>query len=192
MAPSERTNIARPKASSTAGGVGCGRRRNNTSVGRHMQGRRIERGGQFSLLIEVNRPCGYYSELARTVVLGRANAQLPQGFAAIAEAQAHTLSLLRPGADCAEIAAAHDGWMTARGLPAERRLYSYGQGADKVERPLARHDETMRLRAGMNLTVHPGYETDNLFAVICDNYLIGDQGRGACLHNTAKRVYEID
>ena len=49
----------------------------------------------------------------------------------------------------------------------------------------------MHLRAGMNLAVHPGYETDSLFAVICDKYLIGDQGAGPCLHKTETCVFEI-
>ena len=160
-------------------------------VGRHHQGRRIADGDHFSLLIEVNGPCGYYTELARTVVLGRASSELLEGFAAMAEAQAHTLSLLKPGAHPAEIAAAHDSWMHARGLPLERRLYSHGQGADMVERPMIRRDETMLLRANMNLAVHPGYETERLFAVICDNYLIEEDGPSACLHRTEKKVFEL-
>jgi Xaa-Pro aminopeptidase len=160
-------------------------------VGRHLQGRRIEKGDHFSLLIEVNGHCGYYAELARTIVLGQASPELLDGFAAMAEAQAHTLSLLRPGADCAEIAAAHDAWMVRHGLPPEKRLYSHGQGADMVERPLIRHDETMRLKANMSLAVHPGYETAGLFAVICDNYIIEETGPSACLHQTEKRVFEV-
>jgi Xaa-Pro aminopeptidase len=156
-----------------------------------MQGRRIETGDHFSLLIEVNGPGGLYAELARTVVLGRASAELLDGFAAMAEAQRHTLSLMRPGASCSQIAAAHDHWMTARGLPEERRLYSHGQGADMVERPLIRSDETMTLKPGMNLAVHPGYETDRLFAVICDNYLIEESGPSECLHRTQKQVFEL-
>jgi Xaa-Pro aminopeptidase len=161
-------------------------------VGRHEQGRRISKGDHFSLLIEVNGPCGYYAELARTVVLGRASVELLEGFAAMAEAQAYTLSLLRPGADCAEIAAAHDAWMVSHALPAEKRLYCHGQGADMVERPLTRRDETMRLRANMNLAIHPGYETERLFAVICDNYVLEETGPSACLHRTEKRVFEIE
>lgn len=160
-------------------------------LGRHLQGRRIEKGDHISLLIEVNGPCGFYTELARTIVLGRASAELLEGFAAMAEAQVHTLSLLRPGADCAEIAAAHDDWMRSRGLPLERRLYAHGQGADMVERPLIRHDETMRLKTGMNLAVHPGFESDTLFAVICDNYLLDEAGPSPCLHQTEKSVFEI-
>ena len=57
------------------------------------------------------------------------------------EAQDHTLSLMKPGADPAEIARAHDAWMTARGLPPEKRLYAHGQGYDLVERPLIRADD---------------------------------------------------
>jgi Xaa-Pro aminopeptidase len=60
-----------------------------------------------------------------------------------------------------------------------------------VERPLVRHDETMAVAAGMCLAVHPGYETPSMFAVICDNYLIGEDGTGACLHATEKRIFEI-
>ena len=75
------------------------------------------------------------------------------------EAQVHTLRLLKPGASCAEVAAKHDDYMRARGLPAELRLYAHGQGYDLVERPLIRADETMVLEEHMNLAVHPGYET---------------------------------
>ena len=160
-------------------------------LGRHQQGRRIEEGDHFSLLIEVNGPCGYYCELARTIVLGRASAELLEGFAAMQEAQAHTLSLLKPGVLAADVAASHDAWMVTHGLPPERRLYAHGQGADMVERPLIRADETMRLQANMNLAVHPGYETERLFAVICDNYMVEEAGPSACLHVTQKQVFEL-
>ena len=61
-----------------------------------------------------------------------------------------------------------------------------------VERPLLRRDETMALAAGMNLSVHPGYETPSLFAVICDNYVMGEAGPGECLHRTEKKIFDID
>jgi hypothetical protein len=43
----------------------------------------------------------------------------------------------------------------------------------------------------MNLAVHPGYETDTLFAVICDNYLVQANGASECLHKTPKQIFEI-
>ena len=107
------------------------------------------------------------------------------------EAQAHTLRLLKPGASCADIAARHDYYMRSHGFPQELRLYCHGQGYDLVERPLVRADEPMEIEETMNLAVHPGYETNSIFAVICDNYLIGANGPGECLHKTPKQVFEI-
>jgi len=152
----------------------------------------LNAGEHFSLLIEVNGPGGMYAEVARTMVLGKATQKLKDEFALMKAAQDHTLSLIRPGASPAEIAAAHDAWMNRHGLPAERRLYAHGQGYDLVERPLIRADETMQLAAGMNLAVHPGYDDGTVFAVICDNYLVTEQGVSACLHQTPKQIFEID
>jgi len=160
-------------------------------LGRHLQGRTIEAGDNFSLLIEINGPGGFYTEIARTMVFGKASSELLEGFAAVKEAQDHTLSLLRPGADPAAIAAAHDDFMRARGLPPELRLYAHGQGYDMVERPLIRRDETMKLAANMCLAVHPGFERDIQFSVICDNYMITSQGTSECLHKTPKQIFEL-
>ena len=161
-------------------------------AGRHMQGRTLSRGDHLSLLIEINGPGGFYAEIARTIVLGRASSELIEAFAQAREAQEATLRLMTPGASCREIAEAHDRHMRSRGLPIELRLYAHGQGYDMVERPLIRRDETMTLQQGMCLAVHPGFETPSLFAVICDNYLIGEDGPGECLHKTEKRVFELE
>ncbi len=160
-------------------------------MGRHFQGRTLAEGDHLSLLIEVNGPGGFFCEIARTLALGKASAELRDGFAAVKAAQDHTLSLLKPGTSARSIAAAHDDYMTARGLPPEVRLYAHSQGYDMVERPLIRRDEPMAVTAGMNLAVHPGYETEAIFAVICDNYIIGPEGPGECLHRTEKRIFEI-
>ena len=158
---------------------------------RYQQGRTLKPGEHFTILIENNGPGGFYTELARTMVFGKATQQLQDGFAAMKAAQDHTLSLIKPGASCRDIAAAHDDYMRSRNLPPELRLYCHGQGYDLVERPLVRSDETMTLAAGMNLAVHPGYETDAIWAVICDNYVIEVNGPSECLHRTEKKVFEL-
>jgi Xaa-Pro aminopeptidase len=160
-------------------------------VDRHLQARALRPGEHFTLLIENNGPGGFYTEIARTIVLGKASNELIDGFESMKEAQSHTLRLLMPGASCADIARSHDDHMRSRGLPPELRLYCHGQGYDLVERPLVRADESMRIEEHMNLAVHPGYETPSIFAVICDNYLIETGGPGACLHKTPKQVFEV-
>jgi Xaa-Pro aminopeptidase len=158
---------------------------------RHLQARTLKPGEHFTLLIENNGPGGFYTEIARTIVLGKASNELIDGFESMKEAQANTLRLLKPGASCADIAQSHDDYMRSRNLLPELRLYCHGQGYDLVERPLIRCDETMTVEQHMNLAVHPGYETPSIFAVICDNYLIESGSPGDCLHKTPKQVFEV-
>lgn len=160
-------------------------------MGRHFQEREIAKGDHMSVLIEVNGPGGAYLEIARTMVLGKAQDHLHEAFANVLAAQDHTLSLMTPGAQPSAIANAHDDWMQARGLPPETRLYAHGQGCEMVERPLIRKDETLPLAEGMLLAVHPGYDDGRVFAVICDNYMIGSDGPGDCLHKTDKTIFEL-
>lgn len=160
-------------------------------MNRPFQTREIQSGDHMSLLIEINGPGGFYLEIARTMVLGKADDHLLQAFQNVKDAQDHTLSLMKPGAAPAAIAAAHDAWMEARGLPPEIRLYAHGQGCEMVERPLIRSDETLPLAENMCLAVHPGYDDGRVFAVICDNYLVTSDGVGDCLHKTDKKIFEL-
>lgn len=160
-------------------------------VGRGMQGRALEKGDHMSLLIEINGPSGMYTEIARTMVLGKADQHLLESFEIVKEAQEYSLSQIKPGALAAEVAAAHDAWMVSHGFGPETRLYAHGQGVDMVERPLIRRDETMKLAEGMCLAVHPGFDDEKVFAVICDNYMVEAIGVSACLHKTEKKIFEL-
>ena len=144
------------------------------------------------LLIENNGPGGYYAEIARTLVLGKASNELIDGFEAMKEAQDYTLSLMKPGASCRDIAEKHDAWMKQRGFPPERRLYAHSQGYDMVERPMIRADETMPIEESMNFAVHPGYNTATMWSTICDNYMVEAHGVSDCLHKTEKKIFEIN
>jgi Xaa-Pro aminopeptidase len=155
------------------------------------QGRKIREGDVFTMLIETNGPGGLYAELSRPISLGTAPPELHDAWSLALEAQQHSLALLRPGVESAEVHAAHNRFMRAAGLPEESRLYAHGQGHDMVERPLIRQDETMRIADGMSLTVHPSVKTDVAFVAVVDNYLIGPNGPGECLHRSPKEVIEI-
>jgi len=158
---------------------------------RHFQGRTLKPGDHLVLLIENNGPGGYFAEVARTLVLGKASNELIDAFEAMREAQDYTLSLMKPGALPRDIANAHDAYMKQHGFPPELRLYAHSQGYDMVERPMLRADETMPLEANMNFAVHPGYETATMWTTICDNYMIEANGVSACLHKTAKQIFEV-
>jgi len=159
---------------------------------RHFQGRTLQKGDHLVLLIENNGPGGYYAEIARTLVLGKASNELTDGFEAMKEAQDYTLSLMKPGASCADIANAHDDYMKKHGFELEIRLYAHSQGYDMVERPMLRADETMPIEEHMHFAVHPGYNTSTMWSTICDNYMVEAKGVSDCLHRTEKKIFEIN
>ena len=158
---------------------------------RHFQARRMEKGDHMTLLIENNGPGGYYTELARTIVLGKETSELAEGTEAAREAQAYTAAGLRPGRECREIYEAHNAFMTQHGLPPEKRLFCHGQGYDLVERPLVRFDETMSIGKNMCFPIHPGIHTASVYINLCDNFLVREDGTSECLHKTEKKVFEV-
>jgi len=159
---------------------------------RSMQGRTLERGDVYSLLVENNGAGGYYTELSRIFVLGRASQELRDAHAAVIDAQRFALSLLKPGAACRDIFAQHNAYLRSRNMAEERRLSVHGMGYDMVERPLIRADEDMAIEEHMAIVCHPGILNDRLFVHNTDIYLIESHGPSECLHGTPKEIFEID
>ena len=158
---------------------------------RHFQNRMMREGDQVSVLIEVNGPGGFYTELGRIFSIGKPPQELQDAFGASMEAQKLSLSLLKPGADPKDIWDAHNAFLEKKGYFPERRLYAHGQGYDLVERPLIRYDEPMKIRAGMNLTVHPTASNERVWAGVTDNYLVTEDGVSPCLHTTPKEIIVV-
>ena len=158
---------------------------------RAQQARTIRKGDTLTLLVENNGPGGMFTELSRSFVLGKPSQELVDALGVILEAQQNTLKLLKPGANCKDIIEAHNAFMRSRGMPEEKRVYCHGQGYDMVERPLIREDEPMKIVENMNIVVHPGVMNERVFMTNTDNYLIGPNGPGECIHRTAKKVLEV-
>ena len=158
---------------------------------RHQQNRVIQDGDQLVLLVENNGAGGYFTELGRTCVLGKASDELKDEFEFTLEARRFTLDLLKPGTPCKDIWDAYNAFMVANGRPEERRLYCHGQGYDMVERPLVRFDEPMAIAADTNLVVHPTYMLERVMSWVCDNYIIGADGPGERLHKFPEKIVEL-
>jgi Xaa-Pro aminopeptidase len=158
---------------------------------RSMQGRTLERGDIYSLLVENNGAGGYYTELSRIFVLGTAPSELLDAHAAVLDAQRFALSLLKPGAKPKHIFAQHNAYLNSRQLPEEHRLSVHGMGYDMVERPLIRSDEDMTIEEHMAIVCHPGILNDRMFVHNTDVYLIEATGPSQCLHSTPKEIFEI-
>jgi Xaa-Pro aminopeptidase len=158
---------------------------------RHFQNRVIREGDQFSLLIEVNGPGGFYTEIGLIFSIGKASQELEDAFGVALEAQELTLQLLKPGGNPKDIWDANNEFLQKRGYSLERRLYAHGQGYDLVDRPLIRYDELMKIQAGMNITVHPAATNSTVWATVCDNYMVTETGVSPCLHQTPKEIIVV-
>ncbi|MFH1124713.1 MAG: Xaa-Pro peptidase family protein [Pseudomonadota bacterium] len=158
---------------------------------RHFQNRTIKEGDQVSVLIEVNGPGGFYTELGRIFSIGKPSQTLQDAYGTAVEAQEVSLRLLKPGASPKDIWDANNEFLQKKGYLPERRLYAHGQGYDLVERPGIKPEEPMKIEAGMNLTVHPFAVNKEAWAVVTDNYMVTEGGVGPCLHKTPKEILVV-
>jgi Xaa-Pro aminopeptidase len=160
--------------------------------GFYAQGRVMCRGDYLTVLIESNGAGGLYTELGRTVVLGKPCAERLDALAIACAAQEDSVKRYRPGASCAELAAAHDEFRAGSGLPHERRLFAHGQGYALVERPLLRADESMTLAADMNIVTHPMFVRGSAFGFVCDNHILHAGRPAERIHRTEQRIFAVD
>jgi Xaa-Pro aminopeptidase len=158
---------------------------------RHFMNRTLKPGDHIVVLIEGNGPGGYYTEIVRPICLGDPRPEIREAFGVALEAEALTLSLLKPGAEPKAILEAHNAFLTERGYAPEGRLYAHGEGYDLVEPPAMLADETMRIEAGMNMAVHPVVKNKSVYTTLCGNYLVGEKGVSDCLHRTPKELFIV-
>ncbi len=160
----------------------------------HLQNRVIREGDQVTVLMETNGPGGYYTEIMRCFVVGRKPSQELQDAHGIAvEAQKMTVDRLKSGTEPKELWDMTNDFLRKKGYLPNVRLYAHGQGLSLVERPFLWHKEPWKLRAGMNITVHPYARSasQSVSACICDNWIVGEEGPAPCLHKTPKEIIVI-
>ena len=155
---------------------------------RRYQNRILQEGDQISILVEMNGPAGMYTEIARPWSLGKPGQEQVDAFGIAMELQQYVLSMLKPGADPAEIHNACNDLAVKRGSKPELRICLHGQGYDLVERPMFQNGEKMMLAEGMNLTLHPSGIMEKAWATVCDNYILGKDGPSDCIHKFPKEL----
>jgi Xaa-Pro aminopeptidase len=158
---------------------------------RRFQNRVIREGDQISILVEVNGPGGYYTEIGRVFSMGKPSQALQDAFGTAVEAQALNQNMMKPGTSPKELWDANNAFLQKRGYNKELRLYAHGQGIDAVERPAIRYDEPMRIQPGMNITIHPFAVNKAVWAAVTDNYLITERGECVWIHTFPKEIIVV-
>lgn len=140
------------------------------------QNRRINEGDQIFIMIEANGPGGYYCELGRTWCLDEPSKELINAWEVALQAQKLISQRLVPGASPAELYNENNKFLISKGYPPEGRLFAHGQGYDLVERPAFVTQETMTLKEGMYVALHPVATCEQAHAFCCDNFIITKDG----------------
>ncbi len=159
---------------------------------RRFQNRMLREGDQLMVLVELAGPGGMYAEISRPMSLGKPGQQQVDAHGISIEAQQLSLKLLKPGAMPGDVLRECNDFLVSKGYKPDLRIYAHGQGYDLVERPMFQTGEPMPVAAGMNLTVHPAGSTDFTWASVCDNYIIGPNGPGECLHKFSKDLIVLE
>jgi Xaa-Pro aminopeptidase len=157
----------------------------------HFQNRVIKEGDQVSVLIEVNGPGGYYTEVMRIFVVGKApNQELQDAFGIAVEAQKMAADKLLPGADPKELWNMNKDFLVKNGYFPPARSFAHGQGLSLVDRPNLRPDEPWKLKEGMNITIHPSAVKPGVWAICADNYIVGEKG-AECIHKYPREIIVV-
>jgi Xaa-Pro aminopeptidase len=161
------------------------------SAGARQRGGRnriIQEGDLVHILLESNGPSGYFTEITFIVSLGKVPQLLQEHYGFAQEIQRKTLKLFKPGANSQDIWKDYNELLKKDGFAEEKRIGAHGMGYDMVERPCLQLDETMIIRAGMNIAAHATVVSDRGSAGVCENYIIQKSGEPQCLHKTQQKI----
>jgi Xaa-Pro aminopeptidase len=153
--------------------------------------RMIEKEDQFVLLIEANGLSGLFGEIFRHVCLGKVPAELQEQFEAAQQAQKITLDLLKPGTGPGAIWDAHNRFLKQAGYMEETRAFAHGQGYNSIERPSIDHGESIKIKANMNIAVHPAVMSGKAYAQVCENYIVSETGKAECLSQVPQKIFVL-
>jgi Xaa-Pro dipeptidase len=103
---------------------------------------------------------GYYSDITRTYVIGKASDKMRQVFDIVHRAQSAALAAAHPGAECGSIDAAARKVITAAGYDPDYKYFTHrlghGMGMDGHEWPYLVRGNTTKLQANMTTSDEPG------------------------------------
>jgi Xaa-Pro aminopeptidase len=143
-------------------------------------------------------PCveGYYVQICRTVVVGRANEAQRRAFGIYREALEAGVAAVKPGANAADVARAENDVFRKYGLgdyvtSKWTRVRGHGLGLFCDSKPHILEDVDTPLVPGMALIVHPNtYHPDVGYLVLGDAVVVTETG-AEVLCTTPRELFEV-
>jgi Xaa-Pro aminopeptidase len=139
---------------------------------------------------------GYFAQICRTLVVGKATPKQQRAFAVYREAMEAGIAAVRPGATAAQVAKAENDVFRKYGLGdyvtnKYTRVRGHGLGLFADTKPHILEDVETVLEAGMALVVHPNtYHPDVGYMVLGDSVIVTDKG-AEVLCRTPRELFEV-
>lgn len=139
---------------------------------------------------------GYFAQICRTMVLGRADATQKKAFAIWLESMEAGIAAVRAGVTAADIARAENDVFRKHGLgdyvtSKYTRVRGHGLGLMPDMKPAILEDVDVVLEAGMTIIVHPNtYHPEAGYMVLGDVVVVGEHGCEV-LTRTPRRLFEV-
>ncbi len=139
---------------------------------------------------------GYYAQICRTLVIGKANAAQKQAFSVYREALEAGIAAVRPGVTAADVARAENDVFRKYGLGdyvtnKYTRVRGHGMGLFADSKPHILEDVDTKLEPGMALIVHPNtYHPEVGYMVLGDAVVVTDRGCEV-LCGTPRELFEV-
>ena len=139
---------------------------------------------------------GYFAQICRTMVLGRADQTQNKAFAIWLESMEAGIAAVRAGVTAADIARAENDVFRRHGLgeyctSKYTRVRGHGLGLMPDMKPAILEDVDTVLEAGMTIIVHPNtYHPEAGYMVLGDVVVVGETGCEV-LTRTPRRLFEV-
>jgi Xaa-Pro dipeptidase len=139
---------------------------------------------------------GYFAQICRTLVVGKANEAQRRAFAVFVEALEAGIAAVRPGARAADVARAENDVFRNYGLGEYTtsqwtRVRGHGMGLFADSKPHILEDVNTVLEPGMALIVHPNtYHPDAGYIVLGDAIVVTKNG-AEVLCKTPRQLFEV-
>ena len=140
---------------------------------------------------------GYYAQICRTLVVGKATAAQKRAFGVYREALEAGIAAVRPGATAADVARAENDVFRKYELGdyvtnKYTRVRGHGMGLFADSKPHILEDVDTKLVPGMTLIVHPNtYHPDVGYMVLGDGVVVTDTG-AEVLCGTPRELFEVE
>lgn len=139
---------------------------------------------------------GYYAQICRTLVVGKASDAQKRAFAIYIEALEAGVAAVQPGARAADVAKAENDVFRKHDLgeyvtSSYTRVRGHGLGLFADSKPHILENVETPLEPGMAFVVHPNTYNPNVgYIMLGDSVAVGASGRAEVLTSTARELFE--